>query len=480
MPEDKLSAQHHQVVDTYHDPFADYEMTPRDTILRPYTVGESITITLPNVSECAGRFYSIIAGAIVSPFTITIQDSGESVEWTDIILADTGRSYLLFSDGLSWITQNTELFRHKTSSRTIGVDILSHIHLTQDAVVIGTGQTEVFRAELTSDVKTGAWANALVGSINYSSTGAAHGMAAAVAAEMIPPDGSLSRGALFCADFAMGPGDSSSWGSAGPVAFMNFQNWGTQAYFDDNAYWFRMARVLEDTDNMLSLNANTLRVRFDGNVAGKERFVVMSNTQNIIEFAHTETSIILVNTFTGAAAIHAQNITVNDATATTGGDAAGLHLGVTYTGDHTGTGWKTAIAIDYQITGNNAYGFAQSIWIGDCGDAVINYLVGQYIYMEDVGGSATVAYSYNLSLNQNAANATYAGFIRVYGHSGTTHSVIHFANNAGTTITNFLHFEGLASPLTANAGTAAAADGYIIACDIGGVTYYLKAATGWA
>ncbi len=312
MPEDKLSTQHHQVIDTYHDPFADHSMTPRDTILRPYTVGASITITLPKVSDCAGRFYSIMAGAIVSPYTITIQDDDDSVEWTDKVLADSGRSYLLYSDGMSWVTQNTELFRHKTSSRTIGMDILSHDHLTQDTVVVGAGQTVVYEARLTSEVKTGAWANAIHGIIDYGTSGAAHGMAAAISAEMIPPNGSLSRGGLYSLEATFGVGASSSWGSAGPVAFMNFENWGTQTYFDTNAHFFRISRSLEGVGNMVSLNAHTIRIRLDGSVAGKIRYLVLSTVENSLTMvtnhtAVTERSINITTTQSATAGTHIAN-----------------------------------------------------------------------------------------------------------------------------------------------------------------------------
>ena len=106
MPEDKLSNQHHLVIDTYNDPFADYSMTPRDTILRPYTVAASITITLPKVSDCAGRFFSIVARSITGLFTITIQNQDESEGWEgDIILYSAGQGQTFYSDGLRWLNR---------------------------------------------------------------------------------------------------------------------------------------------------------------------------------------------------------------------------------------------------------------------------------------------------------------------------------------------------------------------------------------
>ncbi len=77
---EKNNEQHYrEVVDKFHDPAASYAMTVRDYVLRP-TVGEAaIVITLPQVSDAKGRFYSIICrGSISAVNTVTIQDSDES------------------------------------------------------------------------------------------------------------------------------------------------------------------------------------------------------------------------------------------------------------------------------------------------------------------------------------------------------------------------------------------------------------------
>uniref|UniRef100_A0A6H1ZMZ0 Uncharacterized protein n=2 Tax=viral metagenome TaxID=1070528 RepID=A0A6H1ZMZ0_9ZZZZ len=97
--------QHYrEVVDKYHDPFADYQMTTRDYVLRPYTVGEAITITLPPVVEAKGRFYSIVARSITGTFYITVQDKDDSDGWEgDFVLDAAGEGQLLYSDGLKWM-----------------------------------------------------------------------------------------------------------------------------------------------------------------------------------------------------------------------------------------------------------------------------------------------------------------------------------------------------------------------------------------
>ena len=95
-------AQHDKVVvDKYHDPTANYEMSTRDYVLRPDASLAAITITLPPVAEAKGRFYSIISRGGNS---ITIQDNNDDSEcWQgDITLDGQCDRALLYSDGLAW------------------------------------------------------------------------------------------------------------------------------------------------------------------------------------------------------------------------------------------------------------------------------------------------------------------------------------------------------------------------------------------
>lgn len=156
-----------------------------------------------------------------------------------------------------------------TTSPTITGAIRSGIISQTMTVTATANQVEVLRVELVSNVKTGAWANAIVGSINYSTSGAAHGMAAAICAEMIPPNGSLERGGLYCLDCCIGPGANSSWASAGPVAFVKFENWGTVDFFNHNGYLFNVKNLAADTGHIFHTIATAtgthgLRILIDG------------------------------------------------------------------------------------------------------------------------------------------------------------------------------------------------------------------------
>ena len=105
MREDRFWGQD-TVVDKYHAPNADYQMTTRDYVMRPSADPTSgpIVITIPPVSEARGRFYSIVARDADGTNTITIEDFKDDSEcWAgDIVLNGKCDEVLLYSDGMKW------------------------------------------------------------------------------------------------------------------------------------------------------------------------------------------------------------------------------------------------------------------------------------------------------------------------------------------------------------------------------------------
>jgi hypothetical protein len=99
--------QHYrEVVDKYHDPLVDYQMTTRDYVMRPWTDGDTgpIVLTLPPVAEAKGRFYSIITRKADAVNTVTVADKDDSECWGgDIVLNGKCDRLLLYSDGLAWL-----------------------------------------------------------------------------------------------------------------------------------------------------------------------------------------------------------------------------------------------------------------------------------------------------------------------------------------------------------------------------------------
>lgn len=61
----------------------------------------AFAVTLPNVGEAVGKFFSIVMS--VDNGDVTIQDQDESLYFDgDYTLNDVGDGYLLYSDGMSW------------------------------------------------------------------------------------------------------------------------------------------------------------------------------------------------------------------------------------------------------------------------------------------------------------------------------------------------------------------------------------------
>ncbi len=111
---------------------------------------------------------------------------------------------------------------------------------------------------INSEYKLGAWAHAMACQLDLKTTGSAHGLASAGTSILIPPNGSLERGALYAHVFEVGCGASSTWGSAGPIAFLKFDQWGTKTYFDPNAFFFDIQGLTEGSGNMFSSGADVI------------------------------------------------------------------------------------------------------------------------------------------------------------------------------------------------------------------------------
>lgn len=101
---ERYFTQHSSVVNKYVELTSSYQMTSMDYVVRPSATSASgpITLTLPSVTESAGRFYSILARAADVTNTITITDKGDSENWTNVVLNAADAHKLLYSDGMFW------------------------------------------------------------------------------------------------------------------------------------------------------------------------------------------------------------------------------------------------------------------------------------------------------------------------------------------------------------------------------------------
>lgn len=81
-----------------------YSMKPYDQVV-VMTLGAaaSLTLTLPEVGEAAGKFYSLICTSRTTTGTCAVQDQDESYDWNgDYTIDVTADRLLLYSDGMSW------------------------------------------------------------------------------------------------------------------------------------------------------------------------------------------------------------------------------------------------------------------------------------------------------------------------------------------------------------------------------------------
>lgn len=193
----------------------------------------STTFRLSDVDPAEARMAGLDGGT-PSAQDVTYGKDDYGTEFK--VFGATAGCYMLWDESADTLKVTT------TSAVTTGA--IRSVEISQTMTAASTGNTpEALKVALTANIKTGAWANAIFAQIDYSTAGAAHGMAAAICAEIIVPNSSLARGALYALDLEIGAGASSSWASAGPVAFMRFGAWGTKTNIDDDAFLFVLDSV---------------------------------------------------------------------------------------------------------------------------------------------------------------------------------------------------------------------------------------------
>ncbi|KKK62155.1 hypothetical protein LCGC14_3007180, partial [marine sediment metagenome] len=120
-------------------------------------------------------------------------------------------------------------------------------------IAASAGHVEALRVSVSSDVKTGAWCNAIIARLDYKTSGAAHGEAGPLYAELTLPNSSLSRGELYGLGIGISAGASSSWASAGPVSFIKFDAQGTLTNLNASGYLFHLAGITDTANGLFDL-----------------------------------------------------------------------------------------------------------------------------------------------------------------------------------------------------------------------------------
>jgi hypothetical protein len=134
---------HEQGMDKYVAPLVSYEMTSRDYIVRPDATAAALTITLPPVAACAGRFYSIVAQYADTTNVINIVDQDDSENWVgDMVLSTKGHGQLFYSDGRKWMLRTfTKITVSGEDHEAITIDDATTAILISGLVVTGISMT---------------------------------------------------------------------------------------------------------------------------------------------------------------------------------------------------------------------------------------------------------------------------------------------------------------------------------------------------
>jgi len=147
------------------------------------------------------------------------------------------------SSKLTLATNASRLAQMYSTSSLITGGITS-LTVSQTMTVTSTGNhVEVGQFFLTSNVKTGAWANAVFAKIDYSINGLAHGIAGVVCAELDLPGSSVARGTyVFFQAEVNCPANCAM--NANPIHIIQVNSWGTnKTQFDAVGYLFDITGV---------------------------------------------------------------------------------------------------------------------------------------------------------------------------------------------------------------------------------------------
>lgn len=150
---------------------------------------------------------------------------------------------------------------------------------------------------------------------------------------------------------------------------------------------------------------------------------------------------------------NAVDIDIDDTYAYSSGYGRALGINVQHVSGNitTASSELNGIGIDVGATaGDISSFFPVSIYTGGMGTGAIANLWSINIYMDDIGGSATVTNKHGVAIGiDNGDGATNCYMMRFYNHGGTINAALHFANNGETAFNHIIHFEGGVKPYVA-------------------------------
>jgi hypothetical protein len=161
---------------------------------------------------------------------VTIGNSGEEVS----ILTSASRLLTIYS----------------TSALASGAVISMTISQTMTVASSGN-QIEVAQFILTSNVKTGTWANAILGKIDYSADGLAHGIAGVICSELdLPSATTVVRGTYCPWETEINCPTGCDMGG-NPIVVNRIEAWGgAKTQFDAVGYLFELVGVASGSSSI--------------------------------------------------------------------------------------------------------------------------------------------------------------------------------------------------------------------------------------
>ena len=183
---------------------------------------------------------------------------------------------------------------------------------------------EVLKVQLTSDVKTGTWVNAIFGRVNYTANGYAYGAGSAICGELSLPASGRQQGtySVFQAEIDV-PSGATAIGSETSVFDINV--WGdAKGVFDDNGWLFTTDGLTAAADHILSLTSQTLKCKAED----LTRYLVLSQMQDGLGLGVSGTRMALTAS--------TKAIYLYTTTAATSGALGSVVIDQTHTGASTG------------------------------------------------------------------------------------------------------------------------------------------------
>ena len=185
----------------------------------------------------------------------------ETVQW--ILTGEETLTYKTLTDmTITGLTAHTN-----TSALTTGT--IRSYTIAQTQTGDGAAILEALRVDINSAVQTGAWANAIVGAVNYiGATGdAGGGMAAAMCSEVTLPAIASPGGSYFAHDFEFNAPTTYTGNTSNSfnVAFLRFGLYGNAtaiASFEDESYFMRVDNAFTDATGNMWFD-NTLRIQIE-------------------------------------------------------------------------------------------------------------------------------------------------------------------------------------------------------------------------